>query len=121
MRLNKQDFRELMNEPLLQWVTPEQSAKVIARGGRWLDVRLPSEHQNLGIEGATNVPLYLIRLKLSTLDRTKPYIVYCDTGRRSSAAAFILVERGFEVYVLRGGLGSGAGLQLTRGSAADKP
>jgi len=122
MRLNKQDFRELMNEPLLQWVTHEQSRKVIERGGRWLDVRLPSEHQNLGIEGALNVPLYLIRLKLSTLDRTKPYIVYCDTGRRSSAAAYILVERGFEAYVLRGGLGSGAGgLQLTRGGAADKP
>lgn len=121
MRLNKQDFRELMNEPLLQWVTPEQSRKVIERGGRWLDVRLPSEYQNLGIEGALNVPLYLIRLKLSTLDRAKPYIVYCDTGRRSSAAAYILVERGFDAYVLRGGLGNGAGLQLTRGGAADKP
>jgi CRP-like cAMP-binding protein len=121
MRLNKQDFRELMNEPLLQWVVPEQARKILERGGRWLDVRLPSEHQNLGIEGALNVPLYLIRLKLSTLDRTKPYVVYCDTGRRSSAAAYILVERGFEVYVLKGGLGSGAGLQLTRGGAADKP
>ena len=121
MRLNKQDFRELMNEPLLQWVVPEQARKILERGGRWLDVRLPSEHQNLGIEGALNVPLYLIRLKLSTLDRTKPYVVYCDTGRRSSAAAYILVERGFEAYVLKGGLGSGAGLQLTRGGAADKP
>jgi len=121
MRLNKQDFRELMNEPLLQWVTPEQSRKILERGGRWLDVRLPSEYQNLGIEGALNVPLYLIRLKLSTLDRAKPYIVYCDTGRRSSAAAYILVERGFDAYVLRGGLGNGAGLQLTRGGAADKP
>jgi rhodanese-related sulfurtransferase len=33
--------------------------------------------------------------------------VYCDTGRRSSAAAFILVERGFDAYVLKGGLTSG--------------
>ena len=52
MRLNKQDFRELMNEPLLQWVTAEQARTVIERGGRWLDVRLPCEHQNLGIEGS---------------------------------------------------------------------
>jgi rhodanese-related sulfurtransferase len=84
-------------------------------------VRLPSEHQNLAIEGALNIPLYLIRLKLSTLDRGKPYVVYCDTGRRSSAAAYILVERGFEAYVLQGGMGAGGGLQLTRGGAADKP
>jgi len=121
MRLKKEDFRELMNEPLLQWVTPEQGRKILERGGRWLDVRLPSEHQNMSIEGSLNVPLYLIRLKLSTLDRTKPFIVYCDTGRRSSAAAYILVERGFDAYVLKGGLGSGAGLQLTRGGAASKP
>jgi CRP-like cAMP-binding protein len=121
MRLNKQDFRELMNEPLLQWVNPEAALKLIARGGRWLDVRLPSEHQNLAIENSLNVPLYLVRLKLSTLDRSKPYVVYCDTGRRSSAAAYILVERGFDAYVLTGGLSNNQGLPLTRGGAADKP
>jgi CRP-like cAMP-binding protein len=120
MRLNKQDFRELMNEPLLQWVAAEAARRVIERGGRWLDVRLPSEHQNLAIEGSLNVPLYLIRLKLSTLDRTKPYVVFCDTGRRSSAAAYILVERGFEAYVLQGGM-NGGNLPLTRGGNADKP
>ncbi len=121
MRLNKQDFRELMNAPLLQWVSPEQARAIIARGGRWLDVRLPSEHQTLAIEGALNVPLYLIRLRLSTLDRNTPYIVYCDTGRRSSAAAYILVERGFDAYVLTGGVSGNDGLQLVRGGSADKP
>jgi CRP-like cAMP-binding protein len=104
MRLNKQDFRELMNEPLLQWVTYDKAREIIDQGGRWLDVRLPSEHQNLSIEGALNIPLYFIRLKLSALDRNTPYVVYCDTGRRSSAAAYILVERGFDAYVLTGGL-----------------
>lgn len=33
-----------------------------------------------------------------------PYVVCCDTGRRSAAAAFILVEKGFDAYVLRGGI-----------------
>jgi CRP-like cAMP-binding protein len=108
MRLNKQDFRELMNEPLLQWVSYEKAREIIDQGGRWLDVRLPSEHQNLAIEGSLNIPLYFIRLKLSALDRNTPYIVYCDTGRRSSAAAFILVERGFDAYVLQGGLTNSA-------------
>jgi CRP-like cAMP-binding protein len=119
MRLNKQDFRELMNEPLLQWVTPEAARELIERGGRWLDVRLPSEHQNLAIEDSLNVPLYLVRLKLSTLDRGKPYVVYCDTGRRSSAAAYIMVERGYDAYVLKGGLGN-TGLPLTRGGSSAK-
>ena len=104
MRLNKNDFRELMNEPLLQWVTSERAQQIVQSGGRWLDVRLPSEFQNMSVEGSINIPLYFIRLKLSTLDRNTPYVVYCDTGRRSSAAAYILVERGFEAYVLSGGL-----------------
>jgi len=108
MRLNKEDFRELMNEPLLQWVNQDDAKKIIAGGGRWLDVRLPSEHQNLAIEGSSNIPLYFIRLKLSALDRKIPYVVYCDTGRRSSAAAYILVERGFDAYVLQGGLTNSA-------------
>ncbi len=108
MRLAKQDFRELMNEPLLQWVNYDQARDIVARGGKWLDVRLPSENQNLRIEEAVNIPLYFIRLKLSALDRNVPYVVYCDTGRRSSAAAYILVERGFEAYVLKGGLTSGS-------------
>ena len=113
MRLNKQDFRQLMNEPLLQWVSYEQAREIVERGGRWLDVRLPSEHQNLSIEGSLNIPLYFIRLKLSALDRSIPYVVYCDTGRRSSAAAYILVERGFDAYVLTGGL-TNSGVALRR-------
>jgi CRP-like cAMP-binding protein len=106
MRLNKQDFRALMNEALVQWVTYPQAKELVGAGARWLDVRLPSEHQNLAIEGSLNIPLYFIRLKISTLNRAVKYIAYCDTGRRSSAAAFILMERGFDAYVLRGGLDS---------------
>jgi CRP-like cAMP-binding protein len=111
MRLKKQDFSELMNEPLLQWINAEQAeALVQKKGAAWLDVRLPSEFQALAVESAQNVPLYFIRLKLSALDKSKPYIVYCDTGRRSSAAAFILTEKGYDAYVLKGGL-----LTLERG------
>ncbi|MEO7774591.1 MAG: cyclic nucleotide-binding domain-containing protein [Steroidobacteraceae bacterium] len=112
MRLNKADFRELMNEPLLQWVTYDQAKKIVGDGGRWLDVRLPSEHQNLAIEDSLNIPLYFIRLKLSTLDKMTRYVVYCDTGRRSSAAAYILLERGYDAFVLRNGIVSAdAGLR----------
>jgi CRP-like cAMP-binding protein len=106
MRLSKQDFRELMNEPLQQWVSYPEARELIDRGGQWLDVRLPSEYQNLAIEGALNIPLYFIRLKVATLDRNVPYVLYCDTGRRSAAGAFILLERGFDAYVLRGGMSS---------------
>ena len=104
MRLGKEDFRRLFNEPMLHWVDYPEAAEIVARGGQWLDVRLPSEFENSRIEGSTNIPLYFIRLKLKTLDKSIPYVVVCDTGRRSSAGAFLLSERGFDTYVLRGGL-----------------
>ena len=104
MRLGKDDFRKLLNEPMLDWVDAPAAEKVIREGGQWLDVRLPSEFEAYHNEGAINVPLYFIRLKLKTLDSSVKYVVCCDTGRRSSAGAFILNERGFQTYVLKGGL-----------------
>ncbi|HVC02444.1 MAG TPA: cyclic nucleotide-binding domain-containing protein [Steroidobacteraceae bacterium] len=115
MRLGKQDFQTLLNEPLLQWVDYDQAREIVARGGKWLDVRLPSEFQNFRIDDAINIPLYFIRLKLNTLDKNTQYVVCCDTGRRSSAAAYILCERGYDAYVLTGGL-SGSEAARTRRS-----
>ena len=106
MRLGKDDFKKLLNEPMLEWVDRTQAESLIAEGGQWLDVRLPSEFENHHLDGAANIPLYFMRLKINTLDEATKYIVCCDTGRRSSAGAYILSERGFEAYVLRGGIES---------------
>ena len=108
MRLGKDDFKKLLNEPMLEWVDPDQAASIVQNGGQWLDVRLPSEFENHHLDGAINIPLYFIRLKINALDPDKQYIVCCDTGRRSSAGAYILNERGFQAYVLRGGINKDA-------------
>ena len=71
-----------------------------------LDVRLESEHKNSAIKGSRNLPIYMLRLKADGLDSGKKYVCYCDTGRRSSAAAYLLSERGLDAYVLKGGLTS---------------
>ncbi len=104
MRLGKDDFNALLNEPLLRWVNYGEAQSVVAGGGRWLDVRLPSEFEHCHFDAALNVPLYFVRLKLKTLDPALPYVVCCDNGRRSSAAAYLLSERGFDVTVLKGGI-----------------
>jgi CRP-like cAMP-binding protein len=116
VRLGKSDFNELLNEPLLHWVDLARARELIGHGARWLDVRLPSEFESFHLEEAVNVPLYFIRLKVKTLDTKTPYIVVCDTGRRSSAAAFLLSERGFDAYCLQGGLsGNKLGPELAVG------
>lgn len=104
MRLSKTDFRMLCEQPLLKWVNLDQARQIVRDGGQWLDVRLPSEVENYGIPGAMNVPLYYLRGRLETLSRTTQYVVCCDTGRRSSVAAYLLAQEGFTVYGLRNGL-----------------
>ena len=104
MRLGKDDFQALLKEPMLEWLDQDEAGKVIADGGQWLDVRLPSEFKVFHKDGAVNMPLYLLRHKLNMLDPGRRYVVCCDTGRRSSAAAFILKQKDFKVVVLTGGL-----------------
>jgi CRP-like cAMP-binding protein len=107
MRLAKDDFCKLLHEPLLDWVDYEDARQIVeAEGGQWVDVRLPSEFEHYRADGAINIPLHSLRLKMKGLDRKRHYVVCCDTGRRSSACAYILAERGFNASVLRGGLGS---------------
>lgn len=104
MRLSKEDFNELLREPNLKWVSSAEADQMISQGAVWLDVRLESEHKNSGIEGSLNIPVFMLRLKADSLDPGKQYILYCDTGRRSSAAAYLLCERGLEAFCLKGGL-----------------
>ena len=104
MRLSKEDFNSLLKEPMLSWVTAAQAEQMIKDGGVWLDVRLDSEHKNNGIAGSVNLPLFMLRMKAETLDPNKKYVLYCDTGRRSSAGAFLLSERGLQAYCLKDGL-----------------
>ena len=107
MRLGKDDFQALLKEPMLEWLNQEEAGKVVADGGQWLDVRLPSEFKVSHKDGAVNLPLYLLRHKLDVLDPGTPYVVCCDTGLRSSAAAFILKQKDFQIVVLTGGLNQG--------------
>lgn len=106
MRLEKNDFNTLLNEPMISWVDYDEARKIIADGGQWLDVRLPSEFELFHEPDAINIPLYFIRLKINMLDPDKTYVLCCDTGRRSSAGTFILSEHGFNTVTLKGGLNS---------------
>lgn len=104
MRLAKDDFMELIKKPTLQALTYKQAEALIEQGGQWLDVRFPDEYQDSAIAGSVNIPLNSLRLESAKLDEARRYVLYCDTAERSSAGAFLLAERGFEVGYLEGGL-----------------
>jgi rhodanese-related sulfurtransferase len=69
-----------------------------------VDVRFPAEYAFDKIPGAINLPLNEIRDASRSLDPNKVYVLYCQSGKRSSAAAFLLSQRGYKAFVLDGGL-----------------
>ncbi len=105
MRLAKSDFQQLLNEPLARRIPRDEAQAMVDAGNAvWLDVRLPSEFKTGSMPGAINLPLYMLRPRMSSLPKDKTYIACCDTGRRSSVAVFVLTQKGYDAYMLDGGI-----------------
>ncbi|VAX02676.1 hypothetical protein MNBD_GAMMA19-16 [hydrothermal vent metagenome] len=104
MSLSRADFLELLKEPLLKWISYAEGRELAADGATWIDVRLPGEYQARHIQHSVNIPLPLLRAKLEKLDRKMKYLLYCDSGRCASIAAYLLVQRGFDSFALQGSL-----------------
>lgn len=105
MRLSLRDFEDVLKPPVVEWLSAGQASIMTRNGAQVVDVRLPVEFEQRAIKGALNVPLAMLREEASeSFDKQTKYIIYCNTGERSAAAAFIMTRLGFEVYALRGGL-----------------
>ncbi|MBN2301901.1 MAG: cyclic nucleotide-binding domain-containing protein [Lentisphaerae bacterium] len=105
MRLSKDGFNDWIKEPLLRWLSPMQAQEEVSKGAKWIDVR-DEEAAKSHLHGALQIPLQDIRERAAELDKNVLYICYCENGRLSSTAAFLLRQMGFNIGVLRGGLQS---------------
>ena len=72
-----------------------------------LDIRTPEEFAAGHIAGAINIDYYAndFEAQLGELDLQVPYVMYCNSGNRSSNALPVMDSLGFsEVYELDGGI-----------------
>ena len=106
MQLSKENFINLIKKPTLDEVTYPAAKKLVAEGATWLDVRFQNEYEETHFDGSVNIPLNILRMQTEKLEQGKKYVIYCDTGGRSSAAAFLLTDRGYDVCYLKDGLTS---------------
>ena len=104
MRLAKEDFVELLKNQLVKRVDYEQAAAMVDVDAVWVDVRTADEYESGSLEDSVNIPLPTLRDEMSELAFNTKYIICCDTGRRSESAGFLLSHKGFDVYVLEGGI-----------------
>ncbi|MEX2353838.1 MAG: cyclic nucleotide-binding domain-containing protein, partial [Gammaproteobacteria bacterium] len=103
-QLSKEDFVTLIQKSTLKSVTSGRAQEIVAGGGKWLDVRFKNEHDRSTIDDCEHIPLNILRMQADKLDKNIHYVLFCDTGGRSSVGAFLLTDRGFTVSYLEGGL-----------------
>lgn len=92
-------------------VSPEKAKNLIDTTENLviIDVRTEAEHLYEGkLEGSILIDFLKPRLfkkKILTLDKEKPYLIYCAVGKVSHFAAEFMVELGFRyIYELQDGL-----------------
>lgn len=104
MRLAKQDFVDLLQAQLVKYIAYDEASALVETGAVWLDVRSAEEYGRGAFEDSVNIPLARLRGEMPELVYNAKYVICCDTGVRSDSAAFMLSHRGFDVYVLEGGM-----------------
>ena len=106
LALSKTDFDALLKPTMVEVIDAAQAQGLLKRGAaKLLDCRYDVEYEESRIPGAQLVPLDKLRRQgVFAIDPESTYIVYCRSGRRSSAAAFLLRERGIRALSLVGGI-----------------
>jgi len=103
--LDKDDFDELIKTNLVEEISADRALEMVTQGeARWLDCRYGMEYEESRISGASLIPLDRLRWDVHQLDPDITYIVYCRSGRRSKAGAFLLRERNINALSMAGGI-----------------
>jgi rhodanese-related sulfurtransferase len=76
-----------------------------SRSGKWqlVDVRSAAEFAAGHVPGAVNIPMEEIESRLDDLERGRPIVLICQSGKRARIAAGLLEPCQLETVVLEGG------------------
>ncbi|MDN4646447.1 rhodanese-like domain-containing protein [Arthrobacter sp. PsM3] len=87
-------------------ITPQQLAEQLKSGSdaQIVDVRETAEVAEGMIPGARHIALGELAGHLDALDKGRPVIAICRSGRRSAAAADQLTAAGYTAYTVPGGM-----------------
>jgi CoA-disulfide reductase len=89
---------------LVETVQWHELNEIIQNGGLLIDVREPIEREMGYIEGSINIPLGQLRNHLSELPKDQTIYLTCQVGLRGYLGARILMQHGFKVKNLDGGI-----------------
>lgn len=84
-------------QPCDDWISGAQAQEIVQGGGVLLDVRTPAEFSDKHLDGAVNIAVDDLEGRMTELDKEKPVVVYCQSGRRAERAAEMLKSAGYTV------------------------
>jgi glyoxylase-like metal-dependent hydrolase (beta-lactamase superfamily II)/rhodanese-related sulfurtransferase len=88
-------------------ISPEQFAQQWHKDDIVFDIRKDGEYAAEHVDEAFHRPLSNINNWFSSIDKTKPFTMYCGSGYRSMIAASILKARGYDNFIeVAGGFGA---------------
>lgn len=95
-----QGISDARQNPAVTFLTPAQAYELLSSRARdlvILDIRTPGEFATGHIKGAINVDYRsgAFAWEIGRLDRSRTYLVYCRTGRRTAGAIDIMTGLGF--------------------------
>jgi rhodanese-related sulfurtransferase len=100
--------KEIPSDGSIKIVTAEEMKELSQLDDvQLVDVRTPEEYHDGHIDGFQNIDFLSDTFQddIEKLDKTKPVIVYCRSGKRSAKSAKILKDHGFvKIYDLKGGI-----------------
>jgi rhodanese-related sulfurtransferase len=105
LRLAKADFDRLLKAELVSLIQADALRRMLEQNAaEIIDCRSEEEWELWRLPRARLMPLDELRVRARGLDRSRTYVVYCRTGRRAIAAAFLLRQLGLEAHALEGGI-----------------
>jgi len=119
LRLDKANFLKYVKEPVVSLVELKTAREMVENGAEWLDVRMPDEYEQFRIPGSRNAPFFSLRMFVSNLDRNKKFILVCEDGKLSEAAAFLFRRHGLQSFVLSGGIKNYPQSEYDRGATLE--
>ncbi len=86
-------------------VPVSQVAEALDQNATVVDVRTPQEYAQGHLPAAVNIDVTASDFEdnIAALDKSATYVVYCRSGSRSTTAAQIMAENGFDDVINAGG------------------
>lgn len=106
MRLKKKDFLSLLITPLISYFEHSEMQSKLNEGCVVIDVRPEQQSKQNPLKDAVNIPLSMLRIEFNNLNTEREYLLLCNNGSQSAAAAFLMIQNGLKCSVLKGGIES---------------